>query len=115
MCRYVQGGSGGAERGFGVRYNYDDEAQISRSICHVSEQLDYKLSTELQLNGERDEGEEDDDDDDEAQIPLTICHVFHVFDHFNYMLSAGGREAGRECLRDTAHARESASDTCCTE
>lgn len=39
-------------RGGGVS-NYDDEAQISPTICHVSEQFDYKLSTELQLNGVR--------------------------------------------------------------
>lgn len=47
MCRNVQAG------GFGVHYDYDDEAQVAPTICHVSEQFDYKLSAELQLKGER--------------------------------------------------------------
>ena len=114
MCRHVQVGEGGAERRFAVRYNYDDEAQISLSICHASEQARLQAVNRAPAEGRARRGEEE-DDDDEAQIPLTICHVFHVFDHFDYMLSAGGREAGRERPTDTAHARESASDTCCTE
>ena len=43
----------GQEEGFGVHYNYDDEAQISPAICHVSERFDCKLSAELQLKRER--------------------------------------------------------------
>lgn len=38
---------------FRVHYNYDDEAHICAAICYVSEQFGYKLSTELQLKGER--------------------------------------------------------------
>lgn len=42
----------------------------------------------------------------------TSYHLscFHVFDHFNYMLSAGERDGERG-----VHAGESASDTCYTE
>lgn len=114
VCRYICPGEG-----FGVHYNYDDEAQVSPTICHVSKQFDYKLSTVAQLKRESERGT--------LQrwwwSTNTSCHLscFHVFDHFNYMLSAGEREREREkerereCRRDRAHARESASDTCYTE
>lgn len=84
--------SEGGEAGSGVHCNYDDEAQISPTICRVSEHFDYKLSTELQLKGASETRQS------WWWSTNTSCHLscFHVLGHFNYMLSAGQRERREE-------------------
>lgn len=94
----------GEERGFGVHYNYDDEAQISPTICHVSERFEYKLSAELQLKRERDRQGRLCNDDDEAQIPLTICHVFMCLT-ISITCCQLERERGQERKREREHER----------
>lgn len=55
-------------RGSEVQYNYDDEAQIPPTICHVC--------TVLQAIKREREREQLCHNDDEAQIPPAICQVF---------------------------------------
>ena len=100
MCRYVhQEEEEEEEERFGLHHNYDDEAQISAAICRLR-----PSSSSCQPSSSWRET---------AALPWwwwwstnTSRHLscFHVFDHFNYMLSAGERE--RQRARDIEGERE---------